>query len=185
MTDITVPNMGESVTEATIAKWFKKVGDAVAADEVLAELETDKVTVEVPAPQGGVLSAIAVDEGGTVAPGSVIGSIEAGASTAKAAEAPRPAAAAEAKPVPPKPEAPSAHPADAKPNGPAVDRLVAETGIDLSKVEPSGKDGRHTKGDVLAALDAVASQVKAGTEAKAQVPHAPRPTTGCGARPNA
>ncbi len=177
MTDITVPNMGESVTEATIAKWFKKVGDAVAADEVLAELETDKVTVEVPAPQGGVLSAIAVDEGGTVAPGSVIGSIEAGASTAKAAEAPRPAAAAEAKPVPPKPEAPSAHPADAKPNGPAVDRLVAETGIDLSKVEPSGKDGRHTKGDVLAALDAVASQVKAGTEAKAQVPHAPRPTT--------
>ncbi|MCC6921428.1 MAG: 2-oxoglutarate dehydrogenase complex dihydrolipoyllysine-residue succinyltransferase [Alphaproteobacteria bacterium] len=175
MTDITVPNMGESVTEATIAKWFKKVGDAVAADEVLAELETDKVTVEVPAPQAGVLTAIAVNEGGSVAPGSVIGSIEvgAGATAAKPPEAPKPAA--EAKPVPPKPEAATAAPAEAKPSGPAVDRIVAETGIDLSKVEASGKDGRHTKGDVLAALDAVASQVKAGAEAPA--PHAPRPTT--------
>ena len=65
MTDITVPNMGESVTEATIAKWFKKVGDTVAADEVLAELETDKVTVEVPAPQAGVIASLSVAEGGT------------------------------------------------------------------------------------------------------------------------
>ena len=82
MTDITVPNMGESVTEATIAKWFKKVGDTVAADEVLAELETDKVTVEVPAPQAGVIASLSVAEGGTVAPGAVIGTIEAGGAAA-------------------------------------------------------------------------------------------------------
>jgi 2-oxoglutarate dehydrogenase E2 component (dihydrolipoamide succinyltransferase) len=178
MTDITVPNMGESVTEATIAKWFKTVGDSVAADEVLAELETDKVTVEVPAPQAGVLSAIAVEAGGTVAPGSVIGSIAAGsgAPAAKAPEAPK--APPEPKPVPAADAKPAAAPASApetKPNGPAVDRIVAESGIDISKVSATGKDGRITKGDVLAALDAVASQVKSAAEAK-PVLHAPQET---------
>jgi 2-oxoglutarate dehydrogenase E2 component (dihydrolipoamide succinyltransferase) len=180
MTDITVPNMGESVTEATIAKWFKKVGDAVAVDEVLAELETDKVTVEVPAPQAGVLQAIAVEEGGTVAPGSVIGSIAEGAGGAvlkapEAPKAPEPAAAPETKPSAAPAPAPAAT-AEAKPNGPAVDRIVAESGIDVSKVQGTGKDSRVTKGDVLAALDAVANQVKSGAEAKAPVPHAPRET---------
>ncbi|BCW87482.1 Dihydrolipoyllysine-residue succinyltransferase component of 2-oxoglutarate dehydrogenase complex [Alphaproteobacteria bacterium SO-S41] len=182
MADITVPNMGESVTEATIAKWFKKVGDTVNADEPLAELETDKVTVEVPAPSSGVISSIAVAEGGTVAPGAVIGAIEAGAGTAAAA--PKPAPAAEApKPAPapeaPKPAAPAAAPASDKPNGPAVERIVAETGVDTSKIPATGKDGRLTKGDVLAALDAVATQVTAGAAAApaAAAPHVPRPTT--------
>ena len=176
MTEITVPNMGESVTEATIAKWFKKEGDAVAADEILAELETDKVTVEVPAPSAGVLTEIKVAEGGSVAPGSVIGSIDANASAAPAApkaEAPR----AEA----PKPEAPRAAPApapqpaaEATENGPAVARLAAESGADVSRIEGTGKDGRVTKGDVLAALDAVASQVKQASFTAA--PKAPRET---------
>ena len=192
MTDITVPNMGESVTEATIAKWFKKVGDTVAADEVLAELETDKVTVEVPAPEAGVISALSVAEGGTVAPGAVIGTIEAGGAgaapkpAAPKAEAPKPEAPkAEApKPAPqpeaPKPEAPKPAPADAKENGPAVARIAAETGADVSKIDGTGKDGRVTKGDVLAALDAVAQQIK-GSDAKpaapaAAAPHTPRET---------
>ena len=179
MADITVPNMGESVTEATIAKWFKKVGDTVNADEPLAELETDKVTVEVPAPSAGVITSIAVGEGGTVAPGSVIGAIEAGATAAAAA--PKPAPAAETpKPAPeaPKPAAPAAVPASDKPNGPAVERIVAETGVDTSKIPATGKDGRVTKGDVLAALDAVATQIKGSTEAApAAAPHVPRATT--------
>jgi 2-oxoglutarate dehydrogenase E2 component (dihydrolipoamide succinyltransferase) len=188
MADITVPNMGESVTEATIAKWFKKVGDTVAVDEPLAELETDKVTVEVPAPSAGVITAISVAEGGTVKPGAVIGSVEVG-SGAAAAPAAKPAPEAP-KPEAPKPEAPkpapeapkAAEPAAAppsdKPNGPAVDRLVAETGIDTAKIAATGKDGRVTKGDVLAALDAVATQIKAGAEtAPAAAPHVPRPTT--------
>lgn len=187
MTDITVPNMGESVTEATIAKWFKKVGDTVAADEVLAELETDKVTVEVPAPEAGVISALSVAEGGTVAPGAVIGTIEAGGAgaapkpAAPKAEAPKPEAPkAEApKPAPqpeaPKPEASKPAPADAKENGPAVARIAAETGADVSKIDGTGKDGRVTKGDVLAALDAVAQQIK-GSDAKPAAPHTPRET---------
>lgn len=180
MTDITVPNMGESVTEATIAKWFKKVGDSVAADEVLAELETDKVTVEVPAPQAGIITSLAVAAGGTVAPGSVIGTIEAGAAGAVApkpaapkAEAPAPAPAVEVpKPAP----APTPAPAEAKENGPAVARIVAETGADVSKIDGSGKDGRVTKGDVLAALENVAAQVKQGVAVAAAAPHTPRET---------
>ncbi len=182
MTDITVPNMGESVTEATIAKWFKKVGDSVAADEVLAELETDKVTVEVPAPQAGVIASLAVAEGGTVAPGAVIGTIEAGGAAAapKPAEAPKPAPQPEApkaeapKPAP-QPEAPKPAPVEPKENGPAVARIVAETGADTSKIDGTGKDGRVTKGDVLAALENVAAQVKQGAAAPA-APHAPRET---------
>ena len=184
MTDITVPNMGESVTEATIAKWFKKVGDTVAADEILAELETDKVTVEVPAPEAGVIASLSVDEGGTVAPGAVIGTIEAGG----AAAAPKPQAPkaetpkSEApKPEAPKPETPAPQPEPAKPaaeareNGPAVARIVAETGADVSKIDGTGKDGRVTKGDVLAALENVAAQVKQGVDNPA-APHTPRET---------
>jgi 2-oxoglutarate dehydrogenase E2 component (dihydrolipoamide succinyltransferase) len=172
MTEIRVPNMGESVTEATIAKWFKKVGDAVAADEILAELETDKVTVEVPAPSAGVLSAIEVAEGGSVQPGALLGSIEAGAAAAK------PAAAPAATVEPPKAEAPKAEPAkpaaDPKPNGPAVERIAAETGLDVSKVDGTGKEGRVTKGDALAAIAAIADKAIAKP---AETPHTPRATT--------
>ncbi|MBL9012093.1 MAG: 2-oxoglutarate dehydrogenase complex dihydrolipoyllysine-residue succinyltransferase, partial [Alphaproteobacteria bacterium] len=168
MADITVPNMGESVTEATIAKWFKKVGDTVAADEPLAELETDKVTVEVPSPSAGVLTTISVGEGGAVAPGAVIGVIEEGA--AAPAPAPR-TAAAPAAPAP----APAPAAAEPLPNGPAVARLAAETGADVSAIAGTGKDGRVTKGDVLAALDQVATQVNAAVAPAAVPAAAPAP----------
>src|ERR1700688_2378015 len=107
MTDIRVPTLGESVTEATIGKWFKQPGEAVAVDEPLVELETDKVTIEVPAPAAGVLSAIAAKDGDTVAVGAVLGQIKEGAGGAKAATAAPPVA---------KPAAPSA----AKPASPAA-----------------------------------------------------------------
>src|SRR5437763_11545584 len=105
MTEIRVPALGESVTEATIGKWFKHAGDAVAADEPLVELETDKVTIEVPAPAAGVLEAISANAGDTVNVGALIGAITAGAGAA--ASAPKPAAAAPAAP-PVAPAAPQA-----------------------------------------------------------------------------
>src|SRR6185295_17688732 len=96
-TEIRVPTLGESVTEATIGKWFKKVGDSVAADETLVELETDKVTVEVPAPAAGVLSEIAAKDGETVGVGAVLGAIDGGgAKSGKKAEAATPATKPEA-----------------------------------------------------------------------------------------
>src|ERR1700722_15033354 len=116
MTDIRVPTLGESVTEATIGKWFKKAGEAVAVDEPLVELETDKVTIEVPAPAAGVLSEIAAKDGETVAVGAVLGQIKEGAGApAKAASPTAPAAAKAAEP-PPQPAAlkPAAPPAAAK-----------------------------------------------------------------------
>src|SRR5262245_17688048 len=103
MTEIRVPTLGESVTEATIGKWFKQPGDPVAVDEPLVELETDKVTIEVPAPAAGVLGAIAAKDGDTVAVGALLGEIkdDAGAASAKPAAAPKPAPAAPAAASPP------------------------------------------------------------------------------------
>jgi len=152
MAEIRVPTLGESVTEATIGKWFKKPGDAVAVDEPLVELETDKVTIEVPAPAAGVLGDIAAKEGDTVAVGAVLGRIKegAGAAPAKAAAQPAPPSAA---PAPPKPAA--AAPA---PLAPSVRKLAAETGMDAAAVAGTGKDGRVTKGDMLAAIERAASQ---------------------------
>src|ERR1700738_1351393 len=109
MAEIRVPTLGESVTEATIGKWFKKPGDAVAVDEPLVELETDKVTIEVPAPAAGVLSDIAAKDGDTVAVGAVLGQIKEGAGAALAKAAPPPATQSAPPPAPPKP-APSAAP---------------------------------------------------------------------------
>lgn len=160
MTEIRVPTLGESVTEATIGRWFKKAGDAVAVDEPLVELETDKVTIEVPAPSAGTLSEIVAADGTTVAVGALLGQITDGAAGAKpaaapakpAAAAPAPAAAAPAA----APAAPKAPPADA-PLAPSVRKLSAETGIDASTVPGSGKDGRVTKGDMLAAIERAAS----------------------------
>src|SRR4249920_3802118 len=123
MTDIRVPTLGESVTEATIGKWFKKPGDRVAVDEPLVELETDKVTIEVPAPASGVLSDIVVNDGETVAVGALLGQIADGAASTKAAKQ---AAAPEAKPV--RAEAPPAK-AD-MPVAPSVRKLAAESGVD-------------------------------------------------------
>ncbi|HVX98927.1 MAG TPA: 2-oxoglutarate dehydrogenase complex dihydrolipoyllysine-residue succinyltransferase [Pseudorhodoplanes sp.] len=153
MTDIRVPTLGESVTEATIGKWFKKPGDAVAVDEPLVELETDKVTIEVPAPAAGVLSEIAAKDGETVAVGALLGQIREGAGGAGA----KPAAASAAAPAPAKSAAPA--PAAARsdaPLAPSVRKLSAESGIDASAVPGTGKDGRVTKGDMLAAIERAA-----------------------------
>jgi len=159
MTEIRVPTLGESVTEATIGRWFKKAGDAVAVDEPLVELETDKVTIEVPAPSAGVLGEISAKDGDTVAVGALLGQINVGA--AGAAAKPAAAPAKPAAPPPPQPvaapaSAPRAVPADS-PLAPSVRKLSAESGIDASTVPGSGKDGRVTKGDMLAAIEKAAS----------------------------
>ena len=174
MTEIRVPTLGELVTEATIGKWFKRPGEAVAVDEPLVELETDKVTIEVPAPAAGVLSEIAAKDGETVAVGAVLGQIKDGAGAAKAATAAPPAA----KPAAPPP--PAAKPAAAKtadaPLAPSVRKLSAESGLDASVVPGTGKDGRVTKGDMLAAIERAAAQPTpvAATAAAVQV-RAPSP----------
>lgn len=158
MTEIRVPTLGESVTEATIGRWFKKAGDAVAVDEPLVELETDKVTIEVPAPSAGTLSEIIAADGTTVAVGALLGQITDGAAGAKPAAAPAKSAAAAPAPAAPAaaPATPKAPPADAPP-APSVRKLSAETGVDASTVPGSGKDGRVTKGDMLAAIERAAS----------------------------
>ena len=165
MTEIRVPTLGKSVTEATIGRWFKKAGDAVAVDEPLVELETDKVTIEVPAPSAGVLGEITAKDGETVAVGALLGQITEGAASAAAKPAAAPAKAAAPAPAPttapaaPAPAAaaaPKAAPAEA-PLAPSVRKISAETGIDASTVAGSGKDGRVTKGDMLAAIEKAAS----------------------------
>jgi len=182
MTEIRVPTLGESVTEATIGKWFKKPGDAVAVDEPLVELETDKVTIEVPAPAAGTLAEIAAKDGDTVAVGALLGQIKDGAGAPKAAAKPAPAAkpavTEEPKPAPkpaPPPEPPKIVASDA-PLAPSVRRIAAETGMDPAKVEGSGKDGRVTKGDMMAAIERAAAaptpvaQVAAAVQVRAPSP---------------
>src|SRR5271156_6806866 len=133
MAEIRVPTLGESVTEATIGKWFKKAGDSVAVDEPLVELETDKVTIEVPAPAAGVLTDVAVKDGDTVAVGALLGAIKEGAG---AAPAKPPAKSAEAapkaapSPASPKPAPAPQRPAADAPLAPLVRRIATETGVD-------------------------------------------------------
>ena len=181
MTDIMTPTLGESVSEATVAKWSKQPGDVVKKDEILVELETDKVSLEVASPEDGVLSEILVQEGETVEPGALLGrvgaSVGAAARTATAkaaaapAKAPVAAAAAAAAPepaqAPPPPKAPPAQLA------PSVQRIVSETGLDPAGVAGTGKDGRITKGDALSALEARAA-APAPAPAAAAAPAAPR-----------
>ncbi|CCE01820.1 2-oxoglutarate dehydrogenase complex dihydrolipoyllysine-residue succinyltransferase [Bradyrhizobium sp. STM 3809] len=159
MTDIRVPTLGESVTEATIGRWFKKAGDAVAVDEPLVELETDKVTIEVPSPSAGTLGEIIAKDGETVAVGALLGQINDGAAAAKpaaAAPAPAPTKPAAAAPAAAAPAPAKALPADT-PQAPSVRKLSAESGVDATTVPGSGKDGRVTKGDMLAAIERAAS----------------------------
>jgi 2-oxoglutarate dehydrogenase E2 component (dihydrolipoamide succinyltransferase) len=169
MADIMTPALGESVTEATVARWTKKAGDAVKKDEILVELETDKVSLEVAAPADGVLSEIAAEEGATVEPGAVLGRVSEGG-----------AAAAPAKPAPAKAEAPAPAPApapaaaapakaEAPVLAPSAQRIVAENKLDAGAIAGSGKGGRVTKGDALAALEA-----RASAPAAAPAPAAPR-----------
>jgi len=137
--EIRVPALGESVTEATIAKWFKNVGDAVKVDEPMVELETDKVTVEVPAPTSGKLSSISAASGSTVKVGALLGAIEEGAAGAAAEPAAAvPVAAKIAEPV--KAETPLS---------PAVRKIVTENKLEPANIPATGKDGRLTKGDVI------------------------------------
>jgi 2-oxoglutarate dehydrogenase E2 component (dihydrolipoamide succinyltransferase) len=162
-TEIKVPAMGESVTEATVARWFKKEGESVARDEPILELETDKVTVEVPAPAAGSLESIMVKAGATVQVGALLGSIAEGkagkTAAAPAAEAPKPAPKAEAPA--PKAEAPKPAPGAPKSDTPAMpsaQRIAQESGVSTASVAGTGRDGRVTKGDMLGALEARASK---------------------------
>ncbi|WP_395685255.1 2-oxoglutarate dehydrogenase complex dihydrolipoyllysine-residue succinyltransferase [Aestuariivirga sp.] len=158
--EIRVPALGESVTEATIAKWFRNAGDLVKVDEPLVELETDKVTVEVPAPSSGKLAAIEAQPGSTVSVGALLGLIEEGAAgvAAKQMETPPAKTAAMAA------QLATAAPASVKteaPLSPAVRKLVEENKLDAATVTGTGKDGRLTKGDVIAHLEKPATTVTA------------------------
>ena len=179
MADIMTPALGESVTEATVARWTKKAGDAVRKDEILVELETDKVSLEVASPSDGVLSEITAEEGATIEPGAILGKVTEGAAAPKANGAkaePTPALApAKAAAPPPAPE-PAPVPASAKAApaaepvlAPSAQRVVAENKLDAAAIAGTGKDGRITKGDALAALDA-----RAKTPTPAPAPSAPR-----------
>ena len=197
MADIKVPTLGESVTTATVARWIKQAGEQVAADEPVVELETDKVTVEVNAPQAGVLASISVNEGGEVEVGGLLGTVETGAgaapkpkpdtpaSSSSPAKEPPPAAAAPTKAAqqpgvvePPPPPGPVSRPAAPPPPDPArqnaplpsAAKMMTERGVSAEQIGAGvGKDGRITKGDVIAFLD---------RPAPAQTPAAPRAARG-------
>ena len=159
MADIRVPTLGESVTEATVGKWFKQPGDPVAVDEPLVELETDKVTLEVPAPAAGVLADIAAKNGDTVAVGALLGQIKEGAAAAVSAgagAAPKAPPAPKA-PEPAKPAAPAATRPVEMPMPPSVRKMAAESGIDVAKVSGTGMHGQVTKGDMIAAIERAAA----------------------------
>jgi 2-oxoglutarate dehydrogenase E2 component (dihydrolipoamide succinyltransferase) len=185
MADIVTPTLGESVTEATVAKWSKNAGESVKKDELLVELETDKVSLEVVASQDGVLT-IDADEGATVTPGQKLGSIGAvGAQPAAAAprppaEAAKPTPAPEPAPAKPAPAAAAAEPTrpaePAQPLAPSVQRIVAENKLDPATIAGTGKDGRITKGDALAALETAPASASAPALVPiAAEPAAPRP----------
>ncbi|HEY4264386.1 MAG TPA: 2-oxo acid dehydrogenase subunit E2, partial [Micropepsaceae bacterium] len=160
--EIKVPAMGESVTEATIARWLKKEGDSVNRDEPLVELETDKVNVEVPSPAAGVLEHISIQQGGTVGVGTVLGAVAEGAAAAKPSAQPESAKPAKAKtPEAKSAPAPAAAAAPPPPPPPSVRRIAEEEKLDLSTVAGSGKRGQITKADALAALEAVKTPMSA------------------------
>ena len=182
--EIKVPAMGESVTEATVARWFKKEGDSVARDEPLVELETDKVTVEVPAPAGGVISSIAAEAGATVQVGALLGSLAEGGAPANASTAPA------ARPAAPQPAAaptvtaePASKPVEKSQKQtvsrasetvmPAARRIAEEENLNPGDIAGTGKDGRVTKGDMLAALEARSAERSA--RPAAVVAQGPRP----------
>lgn len=164
-TDIPVPSLGESVSEATVATWFKQVGDAVAKDEPICELETDKVTLEVNAPANGTIKEIKAQEGDSVEAGGILGTMEEGDAPAKTESA-----SAEPKAAASAPAASASEPSGKK-NPPAVEKIAAEKNLDLSSLPASGKDGRHTKGDVLNAPAGSAPTASSGGSCPA---HGPR-----------
>jgi 2-oxoglutarate dehydrogenase E2 component (dihydrolipoamide succinyltransferase) len=173
-TEIRVPTLGESITEATVGKWFKKAGDSVSADEPLVELETDKVTLEVNAPNAGVLSEIAAETGQTVAIGALLGQLSAGASPVESAARPAGAKAAAATAPPAPASAAKIAPVTTMPPAPAAAKIAAEDKIDLASIAGSGKRGQVLKGDVLAAAAAQAP-TPIVAPAQAPAPIAPSP----------
>lgn len=174
-TEVKVPTLGESVTEATIGEWLKQPGDAVALDEPIASLETDKVAVEVPSPVAGVMGQQVAAVGDTVNVGATIATIEAGDGKA-AAPAAAPAAKAEAAAPAPAATAPAPATEDGGDGvttlSPAVRRLVLEHGLDPSRIKGTGKDGRLTKEDVLAAANAAPEAAPAAAPAAVAAPAA-------------
>ncbi|MDX0637435.1 2-oxoglutarate dehydrogenase complex dihydrolipoyllysine-residue succinyltransferase [Sinorhizobium medicae] len=177
-TEIRVPTLGESVSEATVGTWFKKVGDAIKADEPIVELETDKVTIEVPAPAAGTLSEIVAQAGETVGLGALLGQIAEGAGAAAAAPAaaekkPEPVAAAPAAAARP-PTAAAPQTSTSMPPAPAAAKLIAENSLSADQIDGSGKRGQVLKGDVLAAvakgISAPAAAEPAQVQARAPAP---------------
>ena len=168
--EVKVPQLSESVAEATLLQWKKKVGDAVGQDEILIEIETDKVVLEVPSPSAGVLTEIVVADGGTVVAEQLIAKIDstavAAAAPAVAAPAPAPAAA----PAPAKAAAPAAKAGAAA--APSAAKILAEKGVDAGQVAGSGRDGRITKGD---ALNASTGSAKSAALPSAPIPMGDRP----------
>jgi 2-oxoglutarate dehydrogenase E2 component (dihydrolipoamide succinyltransferase) len=170
--EIRVPALGESISEATVGKWFKTAGQPVKADEPLVELETDKVTLEVSAPAAGVLSEITAETGQTVAIGALLGQVS-------SAAAPTPSDAPKTAPVvalAPAAKAAPAPPATAMPPAPAAAKIAAEDGIDLASVAGSGKRGQVLKGDVLAAAAAASRSAPAPAQAPLSI-STPAPVT--------
>ena len=174
--DIKVPSLGESVTEATIARWYKSIGDSVSIDEPLFELETDKVTLEVPAPVSGQLTDIKVKDGDTVEVGAILGAIAEGAVAAEKAPDPQPTIETiEEEPIVEKPKVEEVkevetikEPASVSNElSPAVRKIVAENNIDINKINPSGKNGRITKEDALSSIPSQSTETVSPSKPKA------------------
>ncbi len=176
--DIVIPQMGESIAEGTIGTWLKQVGEAVAKDEPIVEVETDKVAMEVPSPVAGVLTEQLVAEGDTVEIGALIAKIDTeGAATA--APAAKTAAPAVAAPAPAAASAPAPAAAPAKPEAlmpmsPAVRRIVEDYNLDPTSITGTGKDGRLTKGDVMGAIEAGSARTLSAPVASGPVSNEPR-----------
>ena len=166
-TEVLVPTLGESITEATVGEWLKQPGDAVAADEPIASLETDKVSVEVPSPVAGVMGQHAVKVGDTVEVGALIATIESGDGAPAKSAAPQPAVTE--SPAPASSPAPAQGDAAAA-LSPSVRRAVLEHGVDPSTVKGTGKDGRLTKEDVAAAASTKPAAAPAAQSAPAAAP---------------
>ena len=174
--DIKVPSLGESVTEATIARWYKSIGDSVSIDEPLLELETDKVTLEVPAPASGQLTDIKVKDGDTVEVGAILGAIAEGAVAAEKAPDPQPTIdTIEEEPIVEKPKAEEVKEVEtikepalvSNELSPAVRKIVAENNIDINKINPSGKNGRITKEDALSSISSQSTETVSPSKPKA------------------
>ncbi|KHQ55220.1 MULTISPECIES: 2-oxoglutarate dehydrogenase complex dihydrolipoyllysine-residue succinyltransferase [Mameliella] len=173
--DVMVPTLGESVSEATVSTWFKKVGDTVAQDEMLCELETDKVSVEVPAPAAGTLTEIVAEEGTTVQADAKLAVLSSGGAAVAAAPAPDEAAQGKQYQTPP---AGDGGPGKDIKDGPAAEKAIAEAGIKREQVQGTGRDGRATKADVAAAVAAASAAPAASAPAAA--PRAPVPAEDAG-----